>query len=135
MAKYGPGIYGCQAASRYYFKKPASELTEHEAAQLAASLPIPRYWHPGTQNGYYANRVEMIKRRDGKGGFFGEMDLANHQGGFHGSGRKRSDAPADLAGYQKGAIVSRTVMDKPAGTVTFFAFERRPGPERAHHSV
>ena len=69
VAEFGPGIYGCQAASRYYFKKSASELTEHEAAQLAASLPIPRYWHPGTANGYYANRVEMIERRMEKASF------------------------------------------------------------------
>jgi quercetin dioxygenase-like cupin family protein len=31
---------------------------------------------------------------------------------------------AGLIGYQEGSIVSRTVIDKPAGTVTVFAFDK-----------
>jgi quercetin dioxygenase-like cupin family protein len=34
---------------------------------------------------------------------------------------------ANLAAYQKGAIVSRTVVDKNTGTVTFFAFDEGQG--------
>jgi quercetin dioxygenase-like cupin family protein len=34
---------------------------------------------------------------------------------------------ADLAGYQEGSIVSRTIIDKKAGTVTFFAFDEGQG--------
>jgi len=30
---------------------------------------------------------------------------------------------ANLAGYQEGAVVSRTVVDKPVGTITAFAFD------------
>jgi len=33
----------------------------------------------------------------------------------------------DLADYQKGSIVSRTIIDKKAGTVTFFAFDEGQG--------
>ncbi|MBN1763051.1 MAG: cupin domain-containing protein [Methanomicrobia archaeon] len=33
----------------------------------------------------------------------------------------------DLAAYQAGAVVSRTVIDKKAGTVTFFAFDEGQG--------
>jgi quercetin dioxygenase-like cupin family protein len=33
----------------------------------------------------------------------------------------------DLADYQKGAVVSRTIIDKEAGTVTFFAFDEGQG--------
>ena len=33
----------------------------------------------------------------------------------------------DLADYQKGSIVSRTIIDKKTGTVTFFAFDERQG--------
>jgi quercetin dioxygenase-like cupin family protein len=32
-----------------------------------------------------------------------------------------------LIEYQKGAVVSRTVIDKPAGTVTLFAFDQGQG--------
>jgi hypothetical protein len=30
----------------------------------------------------------------------------------------------DLADYQEGSIVSRTILDKKTGTVTFFAFDK-----------
>jgi len=30
---------------------------------------------------------------------------------------------ADLIGYQEGSVVSRTIIDKKAGTVTLFAFD------------
>jgi quercetin dioxygenase-like cupin family protein len=33
----------------------------------------------------------------------------------------------DLADYQEGSIVSRTVLDKKTGTVTFFAFDQGQG--------
>jgi len=33
----------------------------------------------------------------------------------------------ELADYQKGSIVSRTVIDKKTGTVTFFAFDQGQG--------
>jgi quercetin dioxygenase-like cupin family protein len=32
--------------------------------------------------------------------------------------------PASLVEYQDGAVVSRTVIDKPTGTITLFAFDR-----------
>jgi quercetin dioxygenase-like cupin family protein len=32
-----------------------------------------------------------------------------------------------LISYQEGAVVSRTVIDKPAGTVTLFAFDKGQG--------
>lgn len=34
---------------------------------------------------------------------------------------------AHLAGYQEGAVVSRTVVDKPVGTITAFAFDAGEG--------
>jgi quercetin dioxygenase-like cupin family protein len=34
---------------------------------------------------------------------------------------------ADLANYQEGSVVSRTIVDKKAGTVTFFAFAEGQG--------
>jgi quercetin dioxygenase-like cupin family protein len=33
----------------------------------------------------------------------------------------------DMVEYQKGAVVSRTLMDKPQGTVTLFAFAEGEG--------
>ncbi len=69
IAEFGPGIYGCPAAARYYFKKDAGELTEDEAAALAASLPFPSYWHPGCKDRYYNWRVNLIRQRMAKATF------------------------------------------------------------------
>jgi quercetin dioxygenase-like cupin family protein len=33
----------------------------------------------------------------------------------------------DLADYQEGSVVSRTIVDKKTGTVTFFAFDKGQG--------
>ena len=34
---------------------------------------------------------------------------------------------ADMLNYQKGAVVSKTIMDKETGTVTLFAFDQGQG--------
>ena len=34
---------------------------------------------------------------------------------------------ADMLDYQKGAVVSKTIMDKETGTVTLFAFDQGQG--------
>jgi len=39
----------------------------------------------------------------------------------------------DLADYQKGSVVSRTIIDKKTGTVTFFAFDK--GQRLSEHTA
>lgn len=63
VAELGTGIYGAEAAARHYFDKSAAELDEHEAAQLAASLPRPASWHPGSDSDGYSWYVAEIERR------------------------------------------------------------------------
>jgi monofunctional biosynthetic peptidoglycan transglycosylase len=63
VVEFGPGVYGAEAAARHYFRKPAAELTEHDAAQLAAALPRPSAWHPGVGTRGYQRYVEDIRRR------------------------------------------------------------------------
>jgi monofunctional glycosyltransferase len=41
VIEWGDGIYGAEAASQYYFKKSAAELTQREAAFLSAMIPSP----------------------------------------------------------------------------------------------
>lgn len=41
IAEFGKGIFGVEAASQHYFHKPAQNLTQSEAALLAAILPNP----------------------------------------------------------------------------------------------
>ena len=40
---------------------------------------------------------------------------------------------AGLANYQEGSVVSRTVIDKKSGTVTFFAFDK--GQKLSEHTA
>lgn len=63
VVEFGPGVYGAEAASRRYFGKPASEVGDEEAAQLAASLPRPRDWHPGVTTPGYRRYVDNIRGR------------------------------------------------------------------------
>jgi monofunctional biosynthetic peptidoglycan transglycosylase len=69
VAEFGPGVYGVEAASRRYFMKPAAQLTDEEAAQLAAGLPSPATWHPGSSRPGYHRHVESIRRRMAKATF------------------------------------------------------------------
>ena len=52
VAELGPGIYGLEAASRRYFRKPAAQLLPHEAALLAAVLPNPEHMSAGKPSAY-----------------------------------------------------------------------------------
>ena len=42
----GQGVFGVEAASQYYFKKSAKNLTKSEAAWIAAVLPNPKKYDP-----------------------------------------------------------------------------------------
>jgi len=42
IVEWGPGIFGAEAAARYYFQRPASRLSANQSAFLAISLPSPR---------------------------------------------------------------------------------------------
>lgn len=61
LAEWGPGIFGAEAAAQYHFRKSAAELSESEAALLAASLPSPLSrdaGEPGEQTARLAARLE-----------------------------------------------------------------------------
>jgi monofunctional glycosyltransferase len=40
--EWGEGIFGAEAAARYYFKTSAAQLSPPQAARLAAALPAPK---------------------------------------------------------------------------------------------
>ena len=65
IAEFGPGIYGVEAASQAYFKKPAAKLTASEAARLAAVLPSPRKWSVTRPGPYVQKRSAWILRQMG----------------------------------------------------------------------
>lgn len=59
----GNGIYGIEAASQFYFKKPASDLSKRESAAIAAILPNPRKWSASKPNAYIVKRQYRILKR------------------------------------------------------------------------
>lgn len=66
VIEMGPGIYGAEAASRYYFDKPAIRMTRKEAATIAAILPNPLRWSASTPTPYIVRKRNWILRRMGK---------------------------------------------------------------------
>jgi monofunctional biosynthetic peptidoglycan transglycosylase len=46
VIEWGDFVYGCEAAARYWYGKPAAQLLEAEAAGLAAMIPNPRRINP-----------------------------------------------------------------------------------------
>jgi penicillin-binding protein 1A len=58
LVNLGHGNYGVEAASRYYFGKPAAKLTLPEAAMLAGIIPAPSRYSP------YRTPDTVRKQRD-----------------------------------------------------------------------
>ena len=73
VAEFGPGCYGVEAAARRYFGKSAADVGPAEAAQLAASLPNPRLWHPGSTSRAYQSYVTRIARRVERADWLGRL--------------------------------------------------------------
>lgn len=60
VSEMGKGIFGIEAASRYYFKKPAKRLSRMEAALITAGLPSPKKYKVNPPSNYVAQRGEQI---------------------------------------------------------------------------
>src|SRR6476620_4194816 len=60
VIEMGKGIFGAEAASRYYFKKPAKKLTRREAAMIAACLPNPKKYSVKPASGFVLNKSGWI---------------------------------------------------------------------------
>jgi monofunctional biosynthetic peptidoglycan transglycosylase len=61
VVEWGPGIYGAEAASQFYFHKSAKALSPEEAARLAAILPDPLKWSASRPDRYVAERAAIIR--------------------------------------------------------------------------
>lgn len=63
LVEWGPGIYGAEAASRFYYHVPARNLDRQQALQLAAVLPSPLKRRPERMTRYPAiiqNRMRQM---------------------------------------------------------------------------
>lgn len=59
----GNGIYGAEAASQFWFKKSASNLSKDEAAAIAAILPSPLNYKANPANNYIQKRKAWVKQQ------------------------------------------------------------------------
>lgn len=56
----GDGVYGAQAAAKFWFQKEAQNITQHEAAAIAAILPNPRNYKATPRTTYLEKRKQWI---------------------------------------------------------------------------
>ena len=63
VIEWGDGIYGAEAASQFYFHKPAASLNAREGAFLSAMIPNPRtIFNPQVNPKRVARRQRIILR-------------------------------------------------------------------------
>ncbi|MFZ5708767.1 MAG: monofunctional biosynthetic peptidoglycan transglycosylase [Pseudomonadota bacterium] len=60
VAEMGEGVFGAEAAARYYFGVSARDLSPAQAARLAAVLPDPKDRNPATPSGFLRRRAAQI---------------------------------------------------------------------------
>jgi monofunctional biosynthetic peptidoglycan transglycosylase len=58
----GNGVYGAEAASEYWYRKKAKDLTKNQAAGIAAILPNPRKYKATNSSSYIEKRKNKIVR-------------------------------------------------------------------------
>ena len=75
IAEFGPGIYGIPEASRIYFGKTPLQLTDADAALLAAVLPNPKRFHVNQPSEHVRERQRWILQHIGKLRRYGWLNL------------------------------------------------------------
>lgn len=66
VIEWGDGVYGAEAAARRYYGKPCSQLSDAEAAALAAVIINPRIYSPVDPSKRIRKRTAMIQSRMAK---------------------------------------------------------------------
>jgi monofunctional biosynthetic peptidoglycan transglycosylase len=63
VAEWGNGVFGAEAAARHYFGIPAAQLSQSQAAWLAAILPAPQRYDRNRGSAFIAKKAEVILAR------------------------------------------------------------------------
>jgi monofunctional biosynthetic peptidoglycan transglycosylase len=61
--EWGEGVFGAEAAARYYFRVPAERLAPEQAARLAVMLPAPKRFEKRPGSPYLLSRSGTIVAR------------------------------------------------------------------------
>ena len=62
VVEWGPGVYGAEAASRYWYRTPARSIDRERGARLAAILPSPLKRHPERMDRYSELILERMRQ-------------------------------------------------------------------------
>jgi monofunctional glycosyltransferase len=62
VVEWGPGVYGAEAASRYYDRTSARRIGREQGARLAAILPAPLKRRPERMNRYSGLILERMRQ-------------------------------------------------------------------------
>lgn len=62
VIEMGDGIYGAEAAAQAYFNKPASKLTQRQAAAIASIFPSPLKWSATKPSRFVRHRQFLIRK-------------------------------------------------------------------------
>ena len=63
--EWGEGLFGAQAAARYYWRVDAAQLGPYPSARLAVMLPAPKRFEKRPGSGYLADRAHTVLARMG----------------------------------------------------------------------
>ena len=63
MIEWGNGVFGAEAAARHYYKTSAANLSQYQAARMAAMVPGPRYFDAHPKSNYLSRRTNTIIAR------------------------------------------------------------------------
>lgn len=73
---FGQSVYGVDAAARYYFGVPASDLSDYHAAMLAGMLKGPNKYNPFKNLKLAQGRTEVVLNNMVRAGYFSKADAA-----------------------------------------------------------
>jgi monofunctional glycosyltransferase len=71
VIEWGDGVYGCEAAARRWYGKPAAALSASEAAGLAAMIPNPRRLNPVVSPARHARATRRVLWLMARAGYLG----------------------------------------------------------------
>jgi len=60
VIEWDDGVFGAEAAARYHYGTSAANLGAEQAARLAAIVPSPRRYGPGSNTAYLQRRAQTI---------------------------------------------------------------------------
>jgi monofunctional biosynthetic peptidoglycan transglycosylase len=63
IAEFAPNVYGAEAGAEFHFKRHAGQLSQQQAAQMAAVLPNPERWSASHPSAYIQRRAARILRQ------------------------------------------------------------------------